>query len=270
MSNTVSIYIDGRQYAAAEEESLFEVAKRNGIAIPSLCYEESLAAYGACRLCLVEVEKGAKKGITTSCTLAPVEGLAVKTNTDEVKKHRKIILELYLAQSPESKKIKRLAEEYGVYETRFKKEKKENDPLNNSCVLCGLCVRVCNEVMKIGVINFIGRGYRTCVNTPYFESSPICIGCKACLFVCPADAITITDMADIRLVSSWSQTKVELKKCTKCGKYYTPAPLKERVNSLSSFDLDEEIKDICPQCRKKYQTAKVTHIIANKVGEYAE
>ncbi len=271
MDKNVDVYIDDKKYMAQEGEPILNVARRNGIDIPALCYEESLGSYGACRLCIVDVKEGTKRGITTSCTLLCREGLKIETTTEEIKKHRKILFELYMAQAPESKEIRKLAAKYGVFETRFTKAVKKQDPLNNSCILCGLCVRVCNDVMGFGVINFIGRGYKTHINTPYLENSDICTGCKACLEVCPTKAIKIEDRINIRVMASWSNTEIELKQCSVCGKYYTPVVLHKKVDTLFYYrDKKEQLENMCPDCRRKYVTKRATLIINKEVGEYAK
>ncbi len=269
---SIKVVINNKSYEAWEGEPLIDVARRNGIFIPTLCYEESLGPYGACRMCLVEIKnEGAKKRIETSCTLQAFDGLSVETDSEEVLKHKRILLELYLAQAPDSLKIRELALRYGVSATRFKQKRKKNDPLNNSCILCGLCVRVCNEVMEAGVINFVGRGEKTRVNTPYFEQSEICLGCKTCAEVCPTGAIEFRDEGNMRLAISWSNTVVELKRCKRCGKYFAPLKLDEKINNIHYYrDKDNEIRDVCPDCRRKLVTRKMTLITENEVEKYAK
>ncbi len=256
MGRRVKVTIDGKVFSAEEGESLLAVALRNGIDIPHLCYEECLEPYGSCRLCIVEVVEGFKKGITTSCTLGCVDGLKVLTNTPEIEKHRKVLFELYLAQAPNSEKLKKLAEKFGVYSTRFKEKNLKNDPLNGKCVMCGLCVRVCNDVLGVGAINFIGRGYRATVNVPYFEESDVCKGCKACVEVCPVDAIDYSDVGDKRVMISWSNTKVDLIKCSVCGRYFSPLPVFGSVSKkLSEYGV---VCDVCPDCRKRLIAKNMT------------
>jgi predicted molibdopterin-dependent oxidoreductase YjgC len=219
---------------------------------------------------LVEVINGAKKGITTSCTLYSVEGLEVITDTEEIKKHRKVLWELYLAQAPNSEKIQEMAEKDGVFNSRFKSKDVKRDKLNGKCVLCGLCVRVCSEVMGVGAISFINRGFRTIVNTPYLEPTDACLGCKACVEVCPTKAIESKDMTDKRLMLSWSETTIDLNKCKVCGKYFTPERLNHKVYEILSDYLDGyKTEDVCPECRKKLVSKRMTLIEKGDVNSHA-
>ncbi len=270
MNNKVSVFINGERYEAKEGEPLLNVAKRNGIYIPALCYDESLKPYGACRLCLVEVVKGAKKGITTSCTLYSTEGLGILTDTEEIKNHRKILWELYLAQAPNSEKIRDMAAKDGMFNSRFQAKDTIKDKLNGKCVLCGLCVRVCNEIMGAGVISFINRGFRTIVSTPYLEPSDACAGCKACAEVCPTNAIESKDINGKRVMFSWNETSVQLIKCRICGRYFTPERLDEKVSGiLSDYFHEYYDKNICPECKRKLISKRMTLIEKGDVNHHA-
>lgn len=247
----VTVTINGVEYRAEEGEILLSVATREGIAIPHLCYEEALDPYGACRLCMVEVEKRGKREMTTACTLRAVDGLTVVTDTPEVERHRRIILELYLAQAPKADRIREMAARYGVTRTRFIRKIDPTDPLGNRCVLCGLCVRACHELMGAGAINFINRGAYTVVNTPFFEANPVCLGCGACARVCPTDAVRIEDIGGERVMQSWGSTKVPLAQCRVCGKYFAPASLGERIVARLDPPLRDDLHRVCPACRAK-------------------
>ena len=113
--------------------------------------------------------------------------MTVKTDTERVRKTRKIVLELLLAQCPDSDKIKMITQEYGITKPQIKLKNK------GECIQCGLCVRVCAEVVGMGAISFANRGTKRRVQTPFDKISDICIGCGACAYLCPTDAIKIEE-----------------------------------------------------------------------------
>jgi bidirectional [NiFe] hydrogenase diaphorase subunit len=271
MKKLVHIKINDKIYEAEEGETILSVCNRVGVDIPALCYNEALAPYGACRLCMVEVVNGpGKKGMTTSCTLKATEGLEIVTDTEKIKHHRNILFELYLAQAPGSEEIKEMAAKYGVTKTRFAEKVKPLDPLGNKCVLCGQCVRGCDEVMGTAAINYIGRGFNTRVNTPYLEKSDVCMGCGACAEVCPTGAIQFEDIEDKRVMKSWSNTKVPLKKCRICGKYFAPDPLTKFSYEKMDPQLAEELEDVCPDCRRKIISKKEILAKKGEISKYFE
>jgi len=183
----VNFTINDKILQVEEGRTILEVALEQGIDIPTLCYHKELTPYGACRLCLVEIIAGGRPGLEASCVYKITEGLEVKTDTERVRKARKIVFELLLARCPDAEKIKRLAEKYGVTETRIKLKKKEN------CILCGLCVRVCAEVSQRYAQSFSGRGARRSVQTPFNKISDKCIGCGACAYLCPVEELKVEE-----------------------------------------------------------------------------
>lgn len=185
----IKFTLDGKEHEVKEGTTILEVARREGIKIPTLCYHEEMSPYGSCRLCLVEVIKRGWPSIQPSCLYPAQEGIEVITDSERVRKNRKILLELYLARSPDSEKIIELAHEYGVRDTRFEIKEKSD------CILCGLCVRACEEVSGRHAISFAHRGSKRAIQTPFGELSEFCVGCKACAFVCPTGVIEI-DEAD--------------------------------------------------------------------------
>lgn len=187
----VTFTLNGKELEVKEGTTILEVAREQGINIPTLCYHEEMSAYGACRLCLVEVIKRGWPSIQPSCLYPAQEGIEVNTDTERVRKSRKILLELYLARSPDSQAIIDIAKEYGVRDTRFKLKEDER----SECILCGLCVRACAEISKRHAISFAHRGSKRTIQTPFEELNDVCVGCQACAFVCPTGVIEI-DEAD--------------------------------------------------------------------------
>ncbi len=237
----INLTINGKKVSVEEGLTILQAAEQMGIRIPTLCYHEAVVAYGACRVCLVEVVRKGWPKMVTACNYPVQENIEVNTNNEKVIKIRKLVVELLLARCPEVKEIKDLAEELGIKEIRFKKK-------NDKCILCGLCVRVCEEKMGITAIGSINRGTIRDVATPYNDNSDVCIGCGACASICPTGAIKIEDVGDIRTIDKWN-TKVKLRKCETCGKYYAPVPQLDSLKGKTS--VTEESFKMCMDCRRK-------------------
>lgn len=187
----VLVTIDSKEYEAAPDETVLEVCKKNNIFIPTLCHHPSITPYSSCRLCIVEVTQKGWTKLTASCSLPVKEGMVIATNSTRVQSGRKILMELYLARCPTSEQIKELASKLGVQKTRFKTY---TDP-DNKCILCGLCVRVCDEVMKVKALGFAHRGAKREIAVPFQELSHVCMTCGACAFVCPTQCINLSKLS---------------------------------------------------------------------------
>ena len=184
----VKLTINGNTKEFPEGKTLLECIESTGLKVPTLCHHKALLPYGACRLCLVEVTQGTRKSIQASCTYPALEGLEVRTDTEEVIKTRKVMAELLMARCPESKAIKEIAAELGVTETRIAKK-------NDDCFLCGLCVRVCQSRMGINAISFSGRGSKRTVGPPFDALSDVCQTCGACVSICPTERIKLDQVS---------------------------------------------------------------------------
>jgi NADH dehydrogenase/NADH:ubiquinone oxidoreductase subunit G len=165
--------------------TLLEAAQFLGFPIPTLCHLEGLSPYGACRLCVVEIGEGDKSRLVSACTYPAEEGLAVRTASSRVVRTRKMILELLLASCPQSKTIQDLAAAHDVRQQRFRQEYED-------CILCGRCVRMCEEQMMAKAIGFRGRGEQRSIGTPFDAKSDVCRLCGGCLYVCPVSELRCT------------------------------------------------------------------------------
>jgi len=174
-----NLIIDGIKVEVEENSTILQAADKIGIKIPTLCYHKTLPAYGACRLCVVEVTlKNGRTSIQASCTYPAKNDLIIKTDTERVLRTRKIMLELMLAKCPDSEVLIKLAEEMGVGKPRIKLK-------NEDCILCGLCVRMCKNRMGRGAIGFANRGKERVVTPAFDAPSNVCQTCGACVSICP-------------------------------------------------------------------------------------
>lgn len=174
----ILLQIDGREVEAEEGMTILEAARSVGIFIPTLCHHEKLEPYGACRMCVVEVDARGRTNLVAAC-LHPVEqDLVVRTRSEKVDKTRKILLEQFLAHAPDAEVLQDLAQEYGADKNRFEKE-------SSFCILCGLCVRYCTEVKKKNAVGFFDRGTTREISFIPEVASKECWNCKECFPLCP-------------------------------------------------------------------------------------
>jgi NADH dehydrogenase/NADH:ubiquinone oxidoreductase subunit G len=181
----ITLSVNGLTTSVEEGTTVLEAAQFLGVPIPTLCHLEGLTPYGACRLCVVEIGEGPKARLVTACTYPAEEGLKVRTASKRVFRARKMIIELLLATCPQSKTIQDLASAYDVRRQRFKQE-------HEDCILCGRCVRMCEEQMMAKAIGFRGRGEKRSIGTPFDVKSDECRLCGGCLYVCPVCELRCT------------------------------------------------------------------------------
>lgn len=214
------LFIDGKEVEFTDEPNLLEVIRKAGMNVPTFCYRPDLTSFGACRMCVVEIEG---RGIQSSCTMPPENGLKIHLNTEKTRNIRKTVLELLLANHDKNCltceksgncELQQYAEEYGIRKIRYPDKPLEEyqlidasspsivrDP--NKCILCGACVRACSEFQGHSVLGFANRGSKTIVQP--MNGRPLgqvdCVNCGQCAAVCPTGALTIK--SDVEKV--WSE-----------------------------------------------------------------
>lgn len=228
----IELTIDGKQVIAEEEKTILQVAKEQGIDIPTLCYDKDLTTFGGCRICVVEVE--GFRNLVASCSVQISDGMVIHTESERVVNARKTILSLLLENHPNDCltcqkagdcELQRYAYRYGVRfpENGGERKKYPIESLNpvmerdqSKCILCGKCVRVCNEIQCTTAIDFIGRGFNSKIATGF--DLPIddknCRLCGQCITMCPTGALVNKQFKGVRPFEKIEKTRTT---CPFCG-----------------------------------------------------
>jgi heterodisulfide reductase subunit A len=184
-TDRVRITLDGRTILVARGATILTAAREMGVPIPTLCSYRGLSPNGACRICVVEIDTPGGPKQVASCSHPVEENIVVRTDTDAVLESRRTVLELLLAQAPDSPQLAEFAAGLGIRSTPFEAA------AEGKCILCGLCVSVCGDLMGRGAISLFGRGGRRPVATAFREPTDQCQACGACAVVCPAGAVDL-------------------------------------------------------------------------------
>lgn len=203
----IPIIIDNRMVNVDRGTPVLHAARKADIFIPTLCYHELLEPYGACRLCIVEIVQSRQRRLVTSCNYPAEPGMEVFTDTVPVRKIRTVLITLLLARCSEVPVIQTLARRMGI-ETSGLKKKETRD-----CILCGLCVRFCEEIVGASAIGLSNRGSEREVTTPFKTASDTCIGCGSCSYICPTGCIEMVsaESHDTRVMN---MGKLSLEPCS--------------------------------------------------------
>lgn len=207
----IHLTIDDQAVEVPGGRTLLEACREHDIYVPTLCYHPALEPYGGCRLCMVELSQPPRPPrLVAACVHPCEEGAVVRTDSEAVRQSRRITVELLLAGAHNNPELLALARELGVEDVRFRM------PEEDACVLCGLCVRACKEIVGVSAISLINRGISKEVSPPFRVVSPTCIGCGTCVLICPTGALKLKDVTDYRSVHP-SDTKYDRIYCQVCS-----------------------------------------------------
>lgn len=244
------VTIDGVETTVEQDATILDAAKQIGAWIPTLCEHPSLSNPAACRLCMVELDRGDWKQLVTACNYPVRRDIAVSVSSETAVRARRGVMELLLARSPSSEELKELAGRMGVEETPYPTVTESQ----RNCILCGLCARVCEEMIGQSAIGFAGRGVNRAIAPPFRQASEDCIACGACAMVCPVGTIQIRvheESGEVEI--SPFKARVKMLTCAECGERLVAEPVAARVEDKLKIDWDEfrERARLCPVCRRR-------------------
>jgi len=194
-----TITIDDRRLEFQPPMTILEAARKLGIAIPTLCFNEHLTPYGGCRVCLVEVSGAGRGRLLPACATPAEEGMNVVTSSERVKEARKFVVELLLSRAPDSQEMQAVARSLGVdpagpldtVADYLLVRSPRREPTH--CILCALCVRVCAQVPERHALSLSKRGIQRRAISPFGKVAETCIGCGSCVYVCPTKTVKVEE-----------------------------------------------------------------------------
>jgi len=264
------VTIDGCKIEVEKDTTILDAAKKAGIWIPTLCYHPAISCDASCRLCMVELDPrfhegkpapaeagGNRRQLVTACNYPVRHDVVVYVESDRAKQARQGVMELLLARAPESQELKALAERMAVSQTHYPTVTESQ----RNCILCGLCVRVCEQIICKAAIGFAGRGAERTVAAPFRQPSEDCIGCGACAAICPVGTIKIRIHKDTQEVEiSPFKSRAKLLVCQECKRPIVSTQVSEQVLSKSKINWEEfrQRLRLCPKCRRSYAAETLT------------
>ena len=231
----VKIKIDGRKVEAPEGSSILGILQKLKIEIPTLCYHRELSPGGACRLCMVEIREAGGWKLASSCTTPAAEGLEVRSDSEAVKESRRFAAGMLYYKYPGDRVVEKIARSLGV--------KTDGKPANEECVLCGLCVRACREIVDVDALTFRERSQSDEEPRIDFDAAR-CIGCGSCVFVCPTSYVKMEEANGRRTV--WNKV-FKMAACSQCGRYFAPIEQLEYISKKTGAPFKKLM--ICTSCR---------------------
>ena len=255
-----TVTIDGRKVTVKKDATVLDAAKKAGIWIPTLCYHPALSPDATCRICMVELDRGDWRQLITACNYPVRKDIVVYVSSERAKQARRGVMELLLARAPESEELKALAARMGVKESRYPTVTE----CQRNCILCGLCVKVCQEIIGQSAIGFSGRGVERSVAAPFRQPSEDCIGCGACAAVCPVGTIKIRiHKTEQEVEISPFKSRAKLLVCEKCGEPVISEQVNEHFLGTAEGNIEDFRKHLrlCPKCRRSKTALQFTEVM---------
>jgi NADH dehydrogenase/NADH:ubiquinone oxidoreductase subunit G len=258
-----TVTIDGIKVEVEREATILDAAKKAGVFIPTLCFHPAVSSGANCRICMVELDRGDWKQMVTACNYPVRRDITVSVSSEKAVRARQGVMKLLLARAPECEELKELAHRMGVDSTPYPTVTESQ----RNCILCGLCTRVCEEVMGVAGIGFAGRGVQKSVAAPFRQPPENCIACGACAMVCPVGTIRIRHHEDTGEIEiSPFKARVKMLKCEECGRPVVAEPIAKEVLSRIKIDWAEFRKRVrlCSACRRKHAAEALAMVEAKK------
>lgn len=234
----VTIVINGRKVRVKEGSTILENTQELNLDVPTLCFHKNLSSFGACRLCVVEAKINGKWRLAPSCTTPVEDGMEIRTNSERAQEARRLTAELLYYKYPATEAVREVARKLGVQSPEERGE-------GHDCILCGLCVRACREIVGASALTFQDRGHGRDIDESKIEFDPnSCIGCGSCAYVCPTGYVQMESVCDKRII--WNKV-FKMAACKVCGRYFAPEEQLEYINRQTGVPLDQLHR--CVDCR---------------------
>lgn len=234
----INMTIDGKSVQANEGGSVLQKIRDLHIDIPTLCYHPELKAFGACRLCMVEVKANGAWKLAASCELTAGQGLEIRTASEKAVGARKLAAELLLFKYPTIAAVRDIAVKLGIAVAAAEAE-------GHDCILCGLCTRTCRDIVGVSALTFADRGLGRDQDMPKIAfTADRCIGCGSCAYVCPTGYVQMKSLGDQRII--WDKV-FKMAACNSCGRFFAPLEQLEYISRTTGTPMS--VLSTCVSCR---------------------
>ena len=244
-----TVTLDGCSVEVSQDATILDAARKAGVWIPTLCHHPSVPPPAACRICMVELDRGEWKQMVTACNYPVRRDIRVSVSSEAAVRARRGVMELLLARAPENPALQAVARRMGVEGTPYPVV----STTQRDCILCGLCTAVCEEVLGRSAISFGGRGATRAVTSPFRQPAEDCIACGACAVVCPVGTIQVRiHEKEGEVEISPFKTRAKLQTCSRCGARLGSLPVTEEALKKIRIDKEEFRRRarLCPACRR--------------------